>query len=47
MITECGAADEMGIGRGNRSNRKTTAPVPQCPPQIPHDLTDKCFEQKF
>jgi hypothetical protein len=28
----------MGIGRGNRSTRRKPAPVPLCPPQIPHDL---------
>jgi hypothetical protein len=27
------------IGRGNRSTRRKPAPVPLCPPQIPHDLT--------
>jgi hypothetical protein len=35
---ECGAIGEM-IGRGNRSNRRKPAPVPLCPPQIPHNLT--------
>jgi hypothetical protein len=35
---ECGAVDGMRIGRGNRSTRRTLAPVPLCPPQIPHDL---------
>jgi hypothetical protein len=29
----------MRIGRGNRSTRGKPAPVPLCPPQIPHDLT--------
>jgi hypothetical protein len=29
----------MRIGRGNRSSRRKHAPVPLCPPQIPHDLT--------
>jgi hypothetical protein len=29
----------MRIGRGNRSTRRKPAPVPLCPPQIPHDLT--------
>jgi hypothetical protein len=29
----------MRIGRGNRSTRRKPAPVPHCPPQIPHDLT--------
>jgi hypothetical protein len=27
---------EMTIGRGNRSTRRKLAPVPLCPPQIPH-----------
>jgi hypothetical protein len=35
---ECGAVRGMRIGRGNRSTRKKPAPVPLCPPQIPHDL---------
>jgi hypothetical protein len=29
----------MKIGRGNRSTRRKSAPVPHCPSQIPHDLT--------
>jgi hypothetical protein len=29
----------MRIGRGNRSTRRKSAPMPLCPPQIPHDLT--------
>jgi hypothetical protein len=29
----------MRIGRGNRSARRKPAPVPLCPPQIPHNLT--------
>jgi hypothetical protein len=29
----------MGIGRGNRSTQRKPAPVPLCPPRIPHDLT--------
>jgi hypothetical protein len=29
----------MKIGRGNRSTQKKPAPVPRCPPQIPHDYT--------
>jgi hypothetical protein len=33
------AVGGMRIGRGNRSTRKKPAPVPLCPPQIPHDLT--------
>jgi hypothetical protein len=34
-----GAAGGMRIGRGNRSTQRKPAPVPLCPPQIPHDLT--------
>jgi hypothetical protein len=34
-----GAVGGMRVGRGNRSTRKKPAPVPLCPPQIPHDLT--------
>jgi hypothetical protein len=34
-----GAIGGMRIGRGNRSTRRKLAPVPLCPPQIPHDLT--------
>jgi hypothetical protein len=29
----------MKIGRDNRSTRRKPAPVPLCPPQIPHNLT--------
>jgi hypothetical protein len=36
---ECGAIDEIKIGRGNRSTRGKPAPVPILPTQIPHDLT--------
>jgi hypothetical protein len=36
---ECGAVGEMTIGSGNRSSRRKPAPVPPCPQQIPHDLT--------
>jgi hypothetical protein len=36
---ECGAVGGMRIGRGNRNIRRTPAPVPLCPPQIPHELT--------
>jgi hypothetical protein len=28
----------MIIGRGNRSTRRKPAPVPLCPPQMPHAL---------
>jgi hypothetical protein len=38
-IDECAAIGGMRIGRGNRSTRRKPAPVPLCPPQIPHDLT--------
>jgi hypothetical protein len=36
---ECGEVGGMRIGRGNRNTRRKPAPVPLCPPQIPHDLT--------
>jgi hypothetical protein len=36
---EWGVVGGMIIGRGNRSTRRKTTPVPLCPPQIPHDLT--------
>jgi hypothetical protein len=36
---DCGAIREMKIGRGNWAARRKPAPVPLCPPQIPHDLT--------
>jgi hypothetical protein len=35
---ECGAVGGM-IGKENPSTRIKPAPVPLCPPQIPHDLT--------
>jgi hypothetical protein len=35
----CGAISGMRIGRGNRSSWTKPAPVPFCPPQIPHDQT--------
>jgi hypothetical protein len=38
-IDDCGAIGGMKIGRGNRSIRRTPAPVPLCPQQITHDLT--------
>jgi hypothetical protein len=31
------AVGGMRIGRGNRSTPRKPAPVPLCPPQIPHD----------
>jgi hypothetical protein len=34
-----GAIGGMRNGRANRSTRRKPAPVPLCPPQIPHDLT--------
>jgi hypothetical protein len=34
-----GAVGWMRIGRGNRSTRRKPAPMPLCPPQIPHDLS--------
>jgi hypothetical protein len=36
---ECEVVCGVRIGRGNRSTRRKPAPVPLCPPQIPHDLT--------
>jgi hypothetical protein len=36
---DCGAIGGMKIGRGNLSTRRTPAPVPLRPPQIPHDVT--------
>jgi hypothetical protein len=36
---ERGAVDGMRISKGNRSTRRKSAPMPLCPPQIPHDLT--------
>jgi hypothetical protein len=36
---DCGAIRGIKIGRGNRSTRRKPAPVPLCPPQIPHYLT--------
>jgi hypothetical protein len=35
---ECGAFSGMRTGRRNRSTRRKPAPMPLCPPQIPHDL---------
>jgi hypothetical protein len=34
---DLGEIGGMKIGRGNRSTRRKPAPVPLCPPQIPHD----------
>jgi hypothetical protein len=36
---EDGEFGGMMIGRGNRSTRRKLAPMPLCPPQIPHELT--------
>jgi hypothetical protein len=36
---EYGEFDGMRIGKKNRSTRRKPAPVPLCPPQMPHDLT--------
>jgi hypothetical protein len=33
---EDGEIGGMMVGRGNRSTRRKPAPVPFCPPQIPH-----------
>jgi hypothetical protein len=34
-----GAVGGMKSGRGNCSTRRKPAPMPVCPPQIPHDQT--------
>jgi hypothetical protein len=39
MDDDYGAVGGMRIGRGNRSTLRKPAPVPLCPPQIPHDQT--------
>jgi hypothetical protein len=36
---DCEAIGGMRIGRGNRRTGRKPAPVPLCPPDIPHDLT--------
>jgi hypothetical protein len=36
---EDGAVGGMIIGKRNLNTRRKSAPVPLCPPQIPHDLT--------
>jgi hypothetical protein len=36
---DCEAIGGMKIIRGNRSTQRKPAPMPLCPPQIPHDLT--------
>jgi hypothetical protein len=41
---ECGTVGGMKIGRGNQSTGRKPAPVPLCPPQIPHDLTDQTLD---
>jgi hypothetical protein len=38
MDDECGAVGGL-IGRGDGSARRKPAPVPLCPPQIPHELS--------
>jgi hypothetical protein len=39
MINGCGAVHGRRIGRGDRSTRRKPAPLQNCSPQIPHDLT--------
>jgi hypothetical protein len=39
MIDEYGEFAGMRIDKGNRSTLRKPAPLPLCPPQIPHDLT--------
>jgi hypothetical protein len=38
---ENGEFGGMMISKGNRSTQRKPAPVPLCPPQIPHDLTKR------
>jgi hypothetical protein len=38
MMDEYGTFGGTRIGKGNRNARRKLAPVPLCPPQIPHDL---------
>jgi hypothetical protein len=38
-MIECEAVGGMRTGRGNLYTRRKPAPVPLCPPEIPHDLT--------
>jgi hypothetical protein len=38
---EDGEFGEMMIDRGNLSTRRKPAPVPLCPPKIPHDFTGR------
>jgi hypothetical protein len=35
---QCRADGGMRIGKRTRSNRRKPAPLPRCPPQIPHNL---------
>jgi hypothetical protein len=39
MMDGYAALDGMKTGRGKGSTRRKPAPVPLCPPQIPHNLT--------
>jgi hypothetical protein len=39
MINVYGAAVGIIMGRGDLSIQRKPAPVPLCPPQVPHDLT--------
>jgi hypothetical protein len=41
MIDEYGAFGGMRIGRVNRITQRKPAPVPLCPPKVPHDLRSK------
>jgi hypothetical protein len=38
-VGDCGAICGMNIGREGRCTRREPAPMPLCPPQIPHDQT--------
>jgi hypothetical protein len=39
MINKHEAVGGMRIGKANRSTWRKPAPMPFCPPQIPHDVT--------
>jgi hypothetical protein len=43
---DCEVMRGMRIGKGKRSTWREPAPVPLCPPQIPHKLTRAGLRQK-
>jgi hypothetical protein len=38
MITEYRVVSKMKIGGANQNTQRKPAPLPPCPPHIPHDL---------